>query len=155
MARRDYALIGAFLVVAAAAAVVLVVVLRDEGGEGLTKAEYIARVNAICSAYNRRLAKIPAPLATANPKAIAQSVERALPLVQERADKAKAIEPPPELAGQVERMFTLSDAAVAELRSARVNASKGQLAASARALGRFLSAGEEAHAAAVAIGLNC
>jgi hypothetical protein len=156
VSRRGYVLTAAAsLAVAAGLAIVLVVLLRDDGEEKLTRAEYIARVEAVCRDYNRRLARIPAPIAVGNPQAVAESIGRALPLVEERAAAAKAITPPPELAARVEQVFSLSDMAVAELRSARAAADAGSLKRSARALGRFLAASDEARSAAVAIGLNC
>jgi hypothetical protein len=157
MGRRGYILTAAAsLAGAAALAILLVIFLRDDNGEAeLTRAEYIARVEAVCRDYNRRLARIPAPVAVGNPQAVAESIDQALPLVQERAARAKAITPPPELATRVRQVFALSDTAVAELRSARAAADAGSLKRSARALGRFLAAAEEARTAAATIGLNC
>jgi hypothetical protein len=147
---------AASLAAAAALAILLVISLRDNGGEQeLTRTEYIARVEAVCREYNRRLARIPAPVAIGNPQAVAASIDRALPLVEERAARAKAIAPPPELADRVRQVFALSDTAIAELRSARTAAHAGSLKRSARSFGRFLAAAEEARRAAVAIGLNC
>jgi hypothetical protein len=143
------------LAIAAAVAIPLIILLRDGGDAPLTRAEYIARVGAVCREYNRRLARVPAPIAVGNPQALAQSIDRALPLVEERAAKAKAIAPPPELTDNVEHVFTLSDRAIAELRSARAAADAGSLERSARAFGRFLAAADEARTVAMAIGLNC
>jgi hypothetical protein len=154
--RRAYILTAAAsLAVAAATAIVLIIVLRDDGEAELTKAEYIARVEAVCRDYNRRLARIPAPIAVGDPQAVKVSIDRALPLVEERAARAKGIAPPPELAGRVQQLFSLSDRAIAELRSARAAAHAGSVKRSARALGRFLAASDQARSAALAIGLNC
>jgi hypothetical protein len=154
--RRAYILAAAGLLAVAAAVLILLVILLGDGGEAkLTRAEYIARVDAVCRDYNRRLARIPAPVAVGNPQAVAQSIDQALPLVEERAARAKAIAPPPELADDVREVFSLSDTAIAELRSARAAADAGSLERSARALGRFLAAAEQARRVAAAIGLNC
>jgi hypothetical protein len=156
VSRRAYVLTAAAsLAVAAALAIVLIVLVRNGGEAKPTRAEYIARVEAVCRDYNRRLARIPAPIAVGNPRAVAESIARALPLVEERAAAAKAIAPPSELAGRVEQVFSLSDTAIAELRSARAAADAGSVKRAARALGRFLAASDEARSAAVAIGLNC
>ena len=156
MGRRGFILTAAASLVAAAAlAILLVILLGDGGEEELTKAEYIARVEAVCRDYNRRLARIPAPVAVGNPQAVKVSIDRALPLVEERAAKARAIPPPPELATRVRQVFALSDTAIAELRSARTAAQAGSLKRSARAFGRFLAAAGEARSVALAIGLNC
>jgi hypothetical protein len=154
--RRGYILTAAAsLAVAAALAILLVIVLSDDGGAKLTRAEYIARVEAVCRDYNRRLARIPAPVAVGNPQAVAQSIAQALPLVEERAARAKAITPPPDLANRAQQVFARSDKAITELRSARAAAAAGSLRRSARAMGRFLAAAEDARRAAAAIGLNC
>jgi hypothetical protein len=154
--RREYILAAAGLLAVAAAVPILLIILLDGGDEPeLTRAEYIARVEAVCRDYNRRLARISAPVAVGNPQAVAESIERALPLVEERAARAKAIAPPPELAARVQQVFSLSDTAIAELRSARAAADAGSVKRSARALGRFLAASDDARRAAVAIGLNC
>jgi hypothetical protein len=154
--RREYILAAAGFLAVAAAVAILLIILRDDGDEPkLTRAEYIARVEAVCRDYNRRLARIPAPIAVGNPQAVAASIDQALPLVKARAAKAKAIVPPPELAPRVRQVFTLSDRAIAELRSARAAADAGSLKRSARALGRFLAASDNARRAADAIGLNC
>jgi hypothetical protein len=156
VSHRAYVLTAAVsLAVAATLAIVLIVLLRNGGEAKLTRAEYIARVEAVCRDYNRRLARIPAPVAVGNPQAVAESIDRAMPLVEERAAKARAIAPPPELAARVEQVFVLSDTAMAELRSARAAADAGSVKRSARALGRFLAASDDARRAAVAIGLNC
>jgi hypothetical protein len=156
VSRRAYVLTTAVLLaVAVGLAIGLIVFFRNGGEEELTRAEYIARVEAVCRDYNRRLARIPAPVAVGNPQAVAQSIDRALPLVEARAARAKAIAPPPELAARVQQVFSLSDTAIAELRSARAAADAGSVTRSARALGRFLAASDDARRAAVAIGLNC
>jgi hypothetical protein len=154
--RRGYILtVAASLAVAAALAILLIVLLGDGGDAKLTRAEYIARVEAVCRHYNRRLARIPAPVAVGNPQAVAQSIDQALPLVEERAARAKAIVPPPELADDVEQVFSRSDTAIAELRAARAAAEAGSLERSARLLGLFLATSDDAKRAAEAIGLNC
>jgi hypothetical protein len=154
--RRAYILTAAASLAAAAALAILLIILVRDGGEAeLTRAEYIARVEAVCRDYNRRLARIPAPVAVGNPRAVAASIAQALPLVEERAASARAIAPPPELAARVRQVFSLSDTAIAELRAARAAADAGSLKRSARALGRFLAASDDARRAAVAIGLNC
>jgi hypothetical protein len=154
--RRGYILAAAASLAVAAALVILLIIRLGNGGEAkLTRAEYIARVEAVCRDYNRRLARIPAPVAVGNPEAVARSIERALPLVEERAARAKAIAPPPELADRVRQVFALSDTAIGELRSARAAADGGSVRRAARALGRFLAAAEEARTVALTIGLNC
>ena len=143
------------LVLIAGAVAALVVVIASRGDPGTTKQEYVAKVEAICRRYNARLAKIPSPLALGNPKAVAQSIEQALPLVVERAERARSIEPPPELTDEVRRIFALSSKAIDDLRAALRSARHADVRASARAMGRFLLASDEARTASRAIGLSC
>ena len=155
MTRRFQLALGALgLAVAGAVAAALVLVFSGGGGK-LTKAEYIAKVNAVCRDYNEKLAGIQAPIGLANLQAIAQSICRALPLVEERAAKARKIEPPDELAPRVRHMFALSDQAIGQLRASRQAALAGKLRDSAVVLGRFLEISGEAHRLALHIGLSC
>jgi hypothetical protein len=150
-------LAAAAVAIFAAAIVFAVLVVTADSGEARspTRAEYIARVNAVCRVYNVRLAKIPAPVAVGNPQAVAQSVGQALPLVVERAEKVRAIKPPQALAGQVGRMFALSDRAVRELRIAYRESRANKLLKGDAALGRFLGYSDRAKEVARKIGLSC
>jgi hypothetical protein len=140
-----YLAAAAVLAAAAGVAVALVLLLGGGSKGGLTRKQYLARVSAICCDYNRRLARIPAPIGLTDPRAVARSITRALPLVRARAAAAKAVRPPDELRLEVAAMFRLSDRAIGELRNAR----RAALA------GRFLEVSDEAHAVAVRIGLDC
>lgn len=154
MSRRRYLAAAGLVAVAAGVAVALVLLLSGGNG-GPTRKQYVARVSAICRDYNRRLGGIQAPIGLTNPRAIANSISRALPLVEARAAAAKAVRPPDELRVDVRAMFKRSDEAIALLRRARRAAEAGRLRESAVALGRFLEASDLAHAIAVRIGLDC
>jgi len=153
--RRSYVLGGAVAVIVAGLVAALLVLFLDGGGHAPTRAEYISKVNAICRVYNARLSRIPAPTVLGNPQAVAQSIGQALPLVVERAEKVRAIEPPKELAARVARLFRFSDMAVSELRTSRRAALAGNVKQSGIALGRFLAFSNEAHQTSLRIGLSC
>jgi hypothetical protein len=148
-------LVAAAVVIAAGVAIFAVVLVSDGGARPMTKAQYVARVNAICRSYNARLNRIPAPVAVGNPQAIAQSVGQALPLVVERAEKVRAVEPPAELEPRVRRMFALSDLAVRDLRYSLAHARANRLVSATQALGRFLRTSGRAKDVAREIGLSC
>jgi len=144
---------GFLAIVGAVAAVVIV--LTDNGDSRPTRDAYLAQVEAVCRPYNDRLAKIPPPSAVGNPQAVAQSIERALPLVVERAERAQAIEPPSELEDGLRHVFALSSKAITELRAALRSARRSDVPESAVAMGRFLAVSADAQTAARAIGLSC
>ena len=144
---------GFLAIVGAVAAVVIV--LADNGDPGPTRGEYLAQVEAVCRPYSDRLATIPPPVANGNPRALAQSIERGLPIVVERAERAQAIEPPSELEDEVRHVFALSSRAIEELRAALRSARRNETRESARAMGRFLAVSADAQTAARAIGLSC
>jgi hypothetical protein len=143
---------GALLVVAGGAAAA-VVLLTGDGPP--TKAEYLARVNALCRTYNAKLADIPSPLGLANPELISQSIGRALPLVEERAEKVRALEAPDELRPTLSRLFDSSDIALDDLRRSKQAADDGDLRASATALGEFVAHSDEAHQIGLGLGFRC
>lgn len=154
MARR-LILVAAAAAVAGGIALFAVILLSDDDAKALTKAEYIARANAVCRVYNARLAKIDAPVAVGNPQAIARSISEALPLVVERAEKVRAIKPPAEFETRVRQMFSLSDRAIAQLRAALRHARANRVLESNRSLGMFLGFSERAKQVATGIGLSC
>ena len=150
------------LILAAAAAATLVggvvagiVLLLADDAHSTTRAEYVARVNAVCRVYNAKLNRIPAPVALGNPRAVAQSIGQALPLVVERAEKVRAIEPPDALAPQVRSMFALSDRATRALNDAYRLSRANKILEGSTALGRFLAFSDRAKQVATKIGLSC
>jgi hypothetical protein len=125
------------------------------GEDSLGRQEYLKRVNAICRDYNARLADVPSPAGLADPNLISRSIARALPLVEERAEKVRAIEPPAELRPTVARLFDAADIALADLRRSKEAADNGDLRPSATALGAFLAHSDDAHQIGLRIGFRC
>jgi hypothetical protein len=76
-----------------------------------TRAEYFARVAAICRAYGPKLDKISPPHDIAIPGEVAGPVRLALPLVIAETREVRALRPPKGLAGEVEHWLMLKDRA--------------------------------------------
>src|SRR5262249_33144280 len=105
--------------------------------------EYVARIDAICHSYSRKLNVIDPP-DLGNLPATAASVARALPILRELADGARAVEPPPADRRLVRRFFASTDASNGALETLGRAAHRGNRAAAAHALVSFLSRREAA-----------
>jgi hypothetical protein len=146
---------GALLAVAAAVAVPLALVATGDGGDEPTRSEYLAQVNAICHEYEQRLQEIPPPANPASPLIVKQSVARALPLVIERLERIRAVEPPRAMRAQVQTMLDTAEEATNALRQTLAAANAGNVARMARALGAFAALRDEARTRAEALGITC
>ncbi len=157
--RRSYALAGTALLVAAGVAAIVVLVansLQDgRRARTLSRTEYLARIQVICRSYDRKLARIPIPANPANPQALAQSIGQTLPLLDRQIAEERAVEPPPEIAGKVERAFALRDESVRDLKESRRKALAGDAGGAVAAFARFIQARDKARQAADAIGFRC
>jgi hypothetical protein len=141
-------------VVAAGAVAAGVVLAFGGGGKGLTRTEYVARINAICARYAHRLdAIVPPDLAI--PAAVDASVRSALPLVEQQAAEARAVDPPAGLKAQVDRFFALNERSIAALRDMRRAADRRDLGATARANDRFTEARDAAKGVSRRLGFRC
>ena len=146
---------GLFAVTLAAAVALAPPGCRGGSEDGPTRSEYVARINAVCRPYARRLDKVPPPLSFTNLAEVARSVGRALPLLEEQAEKAKAVQPPPADEELVEEFFARTEASVRALRSVRRAARAGNAAAAQRSFLSFFRAREQARALADELGFRC
>lgn len=158
MTRRSYALFGAALAAVAGAVAAVVVLVAGSGGgkaKTLTHEEYLARVQAICRTYDRKLALVPLPENLLNPKALEQAIGRVLPLIQKRTAEERAVEPPPEDKAKAGRAFALSDEATRELEVSRRKALAGDSRGALVAFADFIKVRDQARQAADAFGFKC
>ena len=107
---------AACLLIAGGIAAGIVLAFTGSSKAAPTKAEYFARVAAICRVYGPRLDKISPPHDIAIPGEVAGPVKLALPLVVAETRELRALRPPEELAPQVEHWLALKDRAIATLR---------------------------------------
>jgi hypothetical protein len=141
------------LAIAAGVAVGVVLVFRG-GGATLTPEQYLARADAVCARYARRLDGIPPPDPTSAADVVA-SVGRALPILQAQADAVRRIRPPHELESRVRAFFARTDGSLAALGAELEAAKRKDLAAMKARFGDWLAASTDAQAASRQVGYRC
>jgi hypothetical protein len=139
--RRYLALGAACALVAAAVAGGIVLVFSDSSKAAPTKAQYFARVAAICHVYGPKLDKVPPPTDIAIPGVVASSIGAALPILEAQA---AAVRPPKQLQVEIERWIALDDRAIAKLRESLRLAREPNLSQMAFAYIQFLTASRAA-----------
>jgi hypothetical protein len=117
-----------------------------------TKAQYFARVAAICRVYGPKLDKVPPPTDIAIPGVVASSLGKALPILEAQAAAVDALRPPKQLQVEIERWIALDDRAIAQLRESLRLAREPNLSQMAFAYIKFLKASMAAKHLGQAIG---
>jgi hypothetical protein len=110
--RRRILTVTVLLLVAGVVAGGIILALSGSSRAAPTKAEYFARVAAICRVYGPELDKVAPPGDIATPGEIADPIKLALPLVVAELREVRALRPPTELAAQVRRWLALRRQAV-------------------------------------------
>ena len=146
---------AAALVVAACIAGVAVLVATGSSGSGPTRGDYLTRVQGICKVYGERLDKIPPPTDPASPGAVYDSINAALPVLREQAQRVRAVAPPKELRPQLDPFFTWTDKSLDELATARHDAHERRLFPMVQAISRFETDRNKAKRIAHSIGFRC
>jgi hypothetical protein len=114
--RRWYLGLGAACAALAAAVAALVLVFATESSRAApTKAEYFARIAAICRLYGPKLDKIPPPYDITIPALITRSVRKVEPIMRAEAEAVRRLDPPRELRAQLARWNELNRRSIAKL----------------------------------------
>jgi homospermidine synthase len=157
---RRHVLSAAALVAVAGGAAVIVLWVGGvfDGGQNktdtLTRSAYVAQLQRLCREASRKLSQVPAP-AGANPQAIANSIEQALPVLRQAVTDEEKLEPPKELEAQAKRAFELSEQSVQALEESRSKAKAGDAPGALKALAKFEQVRDRARQAGIALGLQC
>ena len=133
----------------------MVLVFNGGGNAQPTRSEYLQRANAICTAYGKRLDRIPPPLDPASPGAIYESIGLALPVLREQSAKVRALAPPSVLRASVDRFFAHTDRSLDHLQRARQRAGRRELFPMVQSLSAFGEARDDAKRVARSIGFKC
>lgn len=136
----------------AGVAAVIVVAFPGSSEAAPTKAQFLARVAAICRVYGARLDKVPPPDDIAVPGEVLTSVEKALPLLQAESKAVRALRSPTELEAQLRRWHALDDRSLAELENALRAAREPDLSTMGVAYVRYLLDGQRAEKVGRTIG---
>lgn len=116
--KRRHALLGAACAaVATGVAAALVLIFSGDSNAAPTKAEYLAQVAAICSAYGPKLDRIQPP-DVAEPANVVVAVGLVLPLLKAQMREVRALRQPEELRAGLTRWFDLHDRRLRKLEEA-------------------------------------
>jgi hypothetical protein len=100
----------------------LVLTTTSRGAKPPARSVYLARARAICHEYNARLDRIPPIQDPTLLGVVVESTNRALPILQEQADRIHSLTPPIALRPQIDRFFVLTQKSLDTLRSVRDDA---------------------------------
>ena len=155
--RRRYrvALVAAALV--AAGALAAGIVLASAGGKHARpgRAEYLARVEAICQRYGRQLDRIPPPADIAIYGEVLEPVRTALPVLKAQEREIRRLKTPRELEDRLARFFALSERSIAGLELTLRGIRAQDLGVMGRGELQFARARDEAKVIARRIGFRC
>lgn len=151
--RRPGALFGAACAVLAfGVALTVVLVFSTDSRAEPTRAQYLARVAAICRVYGPQLDRIRPP-DVAEPANVIAAVSRALPLVKAQEREVRRLRPPGALRADLARWFELQDRRIGMLETALRAARRQDFRALSIAYVDFVLAGPETARLGSAIGI--
>jgi hypothetical protein len=151
--RRWYLGLGAACAALAAAVAALVLVFATESSRAApTKAEYFARIAAICRLYGPKLDKIPPPYDITIPALITRSVRKVEPILRAEAEAVRRLDPPGELRAQLARWNELNRRSIAKLGESLRAAKRTDLRGIQVAYVEFVVTGAKAQKLGKAIG---
>ena len=138
--------------VTGAVAIAVVLVTTASSRAEPTRAQYLAGVAAVCRDYGPRLDRIRPP-DVAEPANVIDAVDRVLPLVRAQLRDVRALEPPAELRGRVQRWLALQQRRLGKLEKAQAAGRRQDFRALGIAYVDFALAGSETGRIAREIGV--
>ncbi len=136
----------------ATGAVGVILVASARSSDEPTRAQYLARVAAVCRVYGPKLDEIRPP-DVAEPANVIEAVDRVLPLVTAQLRRVKALEPPEELRPKVAQWLILQDRRLGMLEKAQAAGRQQDFRTMSVAYVDFLLAGSETGGLGKAIGI--
>jgi hypothetical protein len=155
MSRRAKIYAAAAAAAVAGITATLVVVFAGGAGAKPTRAEYLARAQAICQEVGHKLDLITPPTDPASVGNFYESIGKALPLLTDQERRIRALSEPTELRPRLDRFFALTDRSLAALAEARRQAAQRALFPMVQALARFETFRDRAKLIAHDIGFKC
>ena len=154
MSRRATLLVAFGMAVVAGVAAAVVVLMVGTGKASVTPEQYLAEADAVCKVYARKLDRVPPP-DPGSTTAVAASVRRALPVLEQQAAAVRKIRPPRSLAKQVEVFFERTDRSLNALRAVLEAAKRGDAKAMGPMFGDWIDASDAAREASHRVGYRC
>jgi hypothetical protein len=102
-------------------ALILVLLAAGCGGDGsssLSKDDFRSKADAICSKYERQIAKATTNVG-AGPNQIAETIDKALPLIRKGQGELRDLKPPEDLAAKYDQWLDQGDDQVTEAEKLR------------------------------------
>jgi len=141
-------------VVAGGAGAAVVLAVGSGSKDSLTPAQYLARASAVCRFYQHKLDGI-APPSLSSTLAVAASVGRALPVLEQQAAAVRKIRPPKALEGRVRVFFVHTDRSLADLRGVLDAARRGDTKTMGPKFFAWIDASNAAREASHRVGYRC
>jgi hypothetical protein len=153
--KRSSLLVGFGVAIVAGGVGTAVVLVVGSGGKApLTPAQYLARASVVCRFYQRKLDGI-APPTLSSTVAVAASVGRALPVLEQQAAAVRKIRPPKALAGRVHVFFAHTDRSLTDLRGVLEAAQRGDTKTMGPKFLAWIDASNAAREASHRVGYRC
>jgi hypothetical protein len=121
------------------------------GDKALSKSEYVAKADAICAKYDKRLEALPNPKSI---KDIGALADKAIPIVDAGIGELKDLKPPDGVKSQVDHWLELNERELADFKSLRDAAKKGDASKTQSIATDISSQEKQADEAAQRIGLK-
>lgn len=146
----------AALAVAAAAAIAFGILLATRGGgDAPRRSAYLAQVSSVCRVYARRLSRIGAPSDVTAYGDVVAIVGRVVPLLREQAARMEAVDPPPSLRADLDRLFALDRRSIAALETTLAAARRRDAGGVGKGIVSFSRLSGEVHSLATSLGIRC
>jgi hypothetical protein len=143
---------AACAVVAGGTAAAIVFAAGSTAQAAPSKAEYLAKVAAICRVYGPKLDRVPPPGDIAIPGEIVTSVEKALPILTAESKAVRALRSPTVLKAKLARWHELNDRSLENLKRALQLAREPDLSGMGVAYVKFMLTGSKAEKVGKSIG---
>jgi hypothetical protein len=139
-------------VVAGGTAAAIVLAFGSPAQAAPSKAEYLAKVAAICRLYGPKLDRVPPPGDIAIPGEIVTSVEHALPILTAESNAVRALRSPTDLKAKLARWHELNERSLDNLKRALRLAREPDLGAMGVAYIGYILVGDKAEKVGKSIG---
>jgi hypothetical protein len=112
-------------------------------------------VSSVCRVYARRLSRIGVPSEVTAYGDVVATIGRVVPLLREQAARMEAVDPPPGLHADLDRLFALDRRSIAVLETTLAAARRRDAGGVGKGIASFSGLSGEVHSLAVSLGIHC